>query len=189
MLLVLAYFSGVTQENKYSDGLQKGEKAPDFTLQGTGGKKYNLQEALKKGPLVLVFYRGQWCPYCNKTLSNLMDSLSFIEGRGASVMAISPETPANILKTISKTKSTFPVLSDTGMSMMKAYKVQFEVDESTIKKYKGYGIDFVEANGSNGANLPVPATYVIGQDGIIRYVFFNTDYRQRATVKDILAHL
>jgi peroxiredoxin len=189
ILAILVYCTGFSQEKQYSGGLKKADKAPDFTLMGPDGKKYNLEELLKKGPVVLVFYRGQWCPYCNKTLSNLTDSLSFMESRGASVMAVSPETPTNILKTISKTKSTFPVLSDSGMQVMKAYKVQFEVDESTIKKYKGYGIDFNEANGSNGTNLPVPATYVIGQNGIIRYVFYNTDYRQRATVKDILAHM
>ena len=189
VLAFFTYFTGISQVNQYNGGLKRNDIAPDFTLTGTDDKKYQLQELLKKGPVVLVFYRGQWCPYCNKTLSNLTDSLSFIVSRGAMVMAVSPETPANLLKTISKTKSTFPILSDSGMLVMKAYKVQFEVDESTIKKYKGYGIDFNVANGSNGANLPVPATYVIGQNVMIRYAFYDTDYRQRATVKNILAHL
>ena len=72
---------------------------------------------------------------------------------------------------------------------MKSYKVNFAVDENTISKYKNYGIDFDKSNGANGANLPVPATYIIGKDGKIRYVFFNTDYRQRASVKDILVNI
>ena len=92
-------------------------------------------------------------------------------------------------KTIEKTKSTFPVLEDQGMVIMKMYKVNFAVDEKTIAKYKGYGIDFDNANGSNGANLPVPATYIIGKDGKIKYVFFNTDYRKRASVLDVLNNL
>ena len=76
-----------------------------------------------------------------------------------------------------------------GWHIMKLYKVNFEVDEKTIANYKGYGIDFDKANGSNGANLPVPATYIIGKDGKIKYVFFNTDYKKRASVQDILNNL
>ena len=72
---------------------------------------------------------------------------------------------------------------------MKMYKVNFTVDENTVAKYKGYGVDFDKANGSNGANLPVPATYIIGKDGIVKYVFFNKDYRKRASVQDILNNL
>lgn len=98
-------------------------------------------------------------------------------------MAITPETAENVKKTIEKTKSSFLVLEDEGMSIMKMYKVNFGVDEITIAKYKGYGIDFDKANGSNGANLPLPATYIIGKDGIVKYVFFNMDYRKRASVQ------
>jgi peroxiredoxin len=80
-------------------------------------------------------------------------------------------------------------LEDEGLVIMKSYKVNFAVDEKTVTRYKGYGIDFDNANGSNGANLPVPATYIIGKDGKIKYVFFNTDYRKRASVQDILDNL
>jgi len=109
--------------------------------------------------------------------------------KGASVLAITPETEENVKKTVEKTRSSFSILEDKGMAIMKMYKVNFSVDENTITKYKGYGIHFDKANGSNGANLPVPATYIIGKDGIIKYVFFNTDYRQRASVYDILNNL
>ncbi len=171
------------------EGLRVGDAAPMFTAKDQNGKMISLKQALKKGPVVMLFYRGQWCPFCNKQLSHFADSLSQLTAKGASILAITPETPGNIIKTIEKTKSSFPVLEDAGLSIMKQYKVNFAVDENTIVKYKGFGIDFDKANGSNGANLPVPATYIIGQDGIIKYVFFNTDYRKRASVQDILNNL
>ena len=137
----------------------------------------------------MLFYRGQWCPFCNKQLSHFSDSLQMLMAKGASILAITPETGENIKKTIEKTKSSFPVLEDAGMTIMKMYKVNFTVDDNTVAKYKGYGVDFDKANGSNGANLPVPATYIIGKDGIVKYVFFNKDYRKRASVQDILNNL
>ena len=104
-------------------------------------------------------------------------------------MAITAETGENVKKTVEKTKAAFPVIEDIGLTIMKMYKVNFAVDDKTITKYKGYGIDFDIANGSNGANLPVPATYIISQDGKIKYTFFNTDYRKRASVLEILNNL
>lgn len=173
----------------YPPGLKTGDAAPLFSIPQANGKTFDLSAALKKGPVVLVFYRGQWCPYCNKYLSRLNDSLQLVKEKGASVVAVSPEIQANILKTTEKTKATFPVLHDTGMNVMKSYKVDYAVDEKTITRYKEYGIDFNEANGSNGTNLPVPATYIIGSNGIIKYVFFNTDYKKRPSIKEILDNL
>lgn len=176
-------------ETIYPDGLKVGDMAPDFSAKDQNGRTISLKQSLKKGSVVIFFYRGQWCPYCNKQLSQFSDSLLLLNANGASVIAIAPETAENVKKTIEKTKATFPVLEDIGLAIMKMYKVNFSVDEKTIVKYKGYGIDFDNANGSNGANLPVPATYIIGKDGKIKYVFFNTDYRKRASVMDILNNL
>jgi peroxiredoxin len=173
----------------YPEGLKVGDAAPIFTAKDQNGKTINLKQALKTGPVVMLFYRGQWCPFCNKQLSHFSDSLQMLIGKGISVLAITPETADNVKKTVEKTRSSFSILEDEGMAIMKMYKVNFSVDENTITKYKGYGIDFDKANGSNGANLPVPATYIIGKDGIVKYVFFNTDYRKRASVQDILENL
>ena len=173
----------------YPAGLKVGDAAPMFTAKDQNGKTVTLKQALKNGPVVILFYRGQWCPFCNKQLSHFSDSLQMLIEKGASVLAITPETEENVKKTVEKTRSSFSILEDEGMAIMKMYKVNFSVDENTITKYKGYGIHFDKANGSNGANLPVPATYIIGKDGIIKYVFFNTDYRQRASVYDILNNL
>ncbi len=188
--MVFIYSLSVAQmKTEYPEGLKVGDMAPDFTLKNTDGKKVNLKAKLKDGPLVIVFYRGQWCPFCNKHLSRLNDSLQLIKEKGADLIAISPETQQNVSKSVEKTKAVFPVLHDEGLAVMKSYKVSFAVDEKTVEKYKGYGIDFKQANGDNGANLPVPATYVIGKDGIIKYVFFNTDYSKRPSVSELLENL
>jgi peroxiredoxin len=172
-----------------AQSLKVGDKAPDFKALDQNGKEVSLEKILKKGPAIIVFYRGQWCPYCNKQLKNLNDSLSFLTEKGATVISITPETGENVQKTIAKTKASFPVLADKGLAIMNSYKVTFAVDENTITKYKKYGIDFEKANAENGANLPVPATYIIGKDGKIKYAFFNPDYSNRASVKDIIANL
>lgn len=171
------------------EGLKVGDVAPAIAGTDQNGNKIMLSEILKNGPAVLIFYRGQWCPYCNKQLSQLNDSLSLITEKKGTVLTITPETTDNIKKTVEKTKASFSIVEDKGLAIMKAYKVNFAVDEKTIKKYKGYGIDFEKANGDNGANLPVPATYVVGTDGKIKYVFFNADYSKRASVNEIVSNL
>lgn len=188
-LLIVSALAFAQSETVYPDGLHVGDIAPEFTGKDQDGKVISLKTALKKGPVVLIFYRGQWCPFCNKQLSHYSDSLSLLTAKGASLLAVTPETAENIKKTIVKTKSNFPVLEDIGLEIMKMYKVNFSVDEKTVIKYKGYGIDFDNVNGANGASLPVPATYIIGKNGKINYVFFNTDYRKRAYVVDILNNL
>ena len=173
----------------YPEGLKVGDIAPNFKAVDNSNKPYSLKKELKKGEVVVIFYRGQWCPYCNKQLSQLNDSLSLITAKGATVVAISPETTENVAKTIGKTKATFPVISDKDLSILKAYKVNYAVEGKMLDMYKKYKIDLTQANGNNGAVLPVPATYIIGKNGIIKYVFFNPDYKVRASVQDILTHL
>ena len=188
-LLIISSFVFAQSETVYPEGLKAGDTAPDFSGKDQNGKIFRLSEALKQGEVVMLFYRGQWCPYCNKQLSHFSDSLAMLTAKGAMLLAITPETAENVKKTIEKTKTSFPVIEDEGMAIMKLYKVNFAVDEKTITKYKGYGIDFDKANGTNAANLPVPATYIIGKDRKIKFVFFNTDYRKRASVDDILKNL
>ncbi len=169
-------------------GLEPGSKAPNFIAMDQSGNAVQLSELIAKGPVVIFFYRGQWCPYCNKQLKQLEDSLGMLTVKGASVIAVSPEIQENIEKTVEKTKASFPVLHDKGLAIMRAYDVAFEVEAPVIEKYKKYGIDFNKANGSNGAVLPVPAVYII-KNGIITYRFFDTDYTRRASIKDLAAML
>ena len=189
LITVVLFMGAFAMAQPYPKGLSIGEKAPGFTAKDNQGNTISLASLLKKGEVVLLFYRGQWCPYCNKQLSNLNDSLTGISTKGATLLAVTPETMENVTKTIGKTKASFPIISDNELAIMKIYQVAFQVDQPTQDRYKNYGIDFMVANGSNGANLPVPATYVIGKDGKIKYVFFNPDYRQRPSVKDIIEHL
>ncbi len=169
--------------------LKVGTVAPSFEAVDQNGKTISLKSLTQKGSVVVIFYRGQWCPYCNKQLSALEDSLSLIIAKNATVIAVTPETAENVDKTIAKTKLSYSVLNDKGLKIMKAYKVAFDVDAETIKKYQGYGIEFEKANGENGAVLPVPAVYIIDKKGKITYAYFDTDYKKRAFVQDIVNNL
>ena len=171
------------------EGLFIASKAPDFKAKDQNGKEVRLKDLLKKGKVVLVFYRGQWCPYCNKELSRLQDSLQFITDKGATLLAVSPEKPENISKTVEKTKATYSVLYDEDLKIMKAYEVEFEVQENTITRYRNAGIDLEKSNGGNGKYLPVPAVYIIDKESIVTYRFFEPDYKKRPSVKDILSNL
>jgi peroxiredoxin len=184
---IVSSFTSMAQVDP--QGLNVRDKAPLFKAKANDGSMVSLKKALKKGPVVLLFYRGQWCPYCNKQLVRMEDSLSLLKAKGAMVFAITPESAESMVKTVQKTKASFPLLSDSGLLIMTAYKVAFNVDEKTVVKYKGYGIDFGEANGANGAVLPVPAVYIINQKGIITYRYFDKDYAKRPSVKDILDNL
>ncbi len=171
------------------EGLKKGDKAPEINTKDTKGKKIELKAMLAKGEVVVIFYRGFWCPYCNKQLSNLQDSLKMITAKGASVIAITPEIDKNIEKTLQKTKVAFPIIHDKNNEIMKAYKVNYQVNTETLQKLKEYGINLNENNGENGSTLPVPAVYIIDKSGNIKYSYFNPDYRKRASVADILNNL
>ena len=188
-LVTLLLVSISTMAQEVPKGLAVHAKAPDFSAKDQTGTTINLKDQLKKGSVVLVFYRGQWCPHCNKQLSKLEDSIQLIKAKGASLIAVTPEKQENIRKTIAKTKASYPILFDEGLQIMKSYDVAYAVDNTTIEKYKKYGIDFNESNGANGANLPVPAIYVINKEGVIVFRHFDPDYRNRATVEEILKHL
>ena len=186
LLLILPF---IAKAQGYPIGLTENAVAPNFTAKDQLGNNFELSKALKKGAVIVVFYRGQWCPYCNKQLKAMQDSMGLILAKGASVVAISPEKPDNIAKTIEKTKVSFPVLMDDGMRIMSEYQVKFAVDTATQTRYKKFGIDFADVNGTNGANLPVPAVYIINTKGAIIFRYFDIDYRKRVSVAELLSHL
>ena len=172
-----------------TEGLFIASKAPDFKATDQNGKEIRLKDLVKEGKVVLVFYRGYWCPYCNKELSRLQDSLQLIIDKGATLIAISPEKPENISKTVEKTKAEYSILYDEGLKIMKAYEVDFEVPENTITRYRNAGIDLEKSNGGNGKYLPVPAIYIIDKESTVIYRFFEPDYRKRPSVLEILKNL
>jgi peroxiredoxin len=173
------------------EGLFINSKAPDFKAKDQNGNEIELKDLRKKGPVVLIFYRGYWCPYCSRELQKLEDSLSLIEEKGAQLIAITPERQEGIIKTIEKTKASYPIITDNDMKIMKAYDVAYRVDEKTIGRYKMASIDLAANNGQkpDAVYLPVPAAYIVGKDGEIKYRFFNEDYKKQAPIKDILENL
>lgn len=187
VILLLTVFAASAQEAP--EGLFINSKAADFKAKDQHGNEVRLKDLLKKGKVVLVFYRGQWCPYCNKYLQKLEDSLALIMEKGATLVAVTPELPENITKTIDKTKAEYPILYDEGMKIMKAYEVEYGVPENTLKRYRNTGIKLDENNGKNGNFLPIPATYIIDKDFSIAYRYFDADYKKRPSVKEILDHL
>ena len=169
--------------------LKVGETAPAFRGQDADGHPVELKQLLKKGPVVLYFYRGQWCPFCNRQLGQLQDSLQTLTSKGAQIVVVTPETQANIDKTVEKTKFSLPIVHDQDLAIMKAYHTAFTVDAATAQKYADHGLDLKAANGLDQAVLPVPATYVIGRNGKIKFVFFDPDYRHRASVRQVASAL
>jgi peroxiredoxin len=186
-ILSIVAFSLRAQEAP--EGLFIDSKAPDFRAKDQNGVEIRLKDQVKKGKVVLVFYRGQWCPYCNKFLSRLEDSLLLIKEKGATLIAVSPEKPENVTKTVEKTKAEYSILHDEGLKIMKAYDVEFELQENMITRYRNAGIDVEKNNGTNGKYLPVPAVYVIDEESTVIYRFFEQDYKKRPTVAEILQKL
>ena len=173
------------------EGLFINSKAPDFKSKDQNGNEIVLKDLRKKGPVVLVFYRGYWCPYCNKELQRLEDSLLLITDKGAQLIAITPEKKEGVAKTIEQTKATYPIITDEEMKIMKAYDVAYPVDDKTVGRYKMASIDLAANNGQKPGSvyLPIPAVYIINKDGEISYRFFDADYKKRPSVKDLLENL
>ena len=173
------------------EGLFIHSKAFDFKAKDLTGENVNLKDLRKKGPVVIVFYRGNWCPYCNKELSRLQDSLQLIKDKGASLVAITPESQEGIIKTAEKTKAQFPIIYDEDMKIMKAYDVAYKVDEKTVARYKNFDIDLAANNNQKPEDgfLPVPAVYIVDKEGSITYRYFEPDYKKRPSVKEILKNL
>ncbi len=170
-----------------SPGLMAGDIAPDFTLFNAFGIRVKLSDQLKKGPVILAFYRGAWCPFCNIELNVLQRSLTHFKKYNASLIAVTPQMPDKSKEQIEKAEYTFEVLSDLDNSVMKSYNLYFEVPRELHELYKNrFGFDITDYNGKDRLGLPVPGTFVIGQDGIILSAYAKTDYKMRMEPEDIL---
>jgi peroxiredoxin len=173
----------------YPEGLKVGDTAPDFISINQFGDSIHLKNELKNGNVVLIFYRGEWCPYCNRQLAQLQDSLPMISAKHATVIAVTPEQRKGVTETITKTKAAFSILSDDSLKILSAYKVDFKMSRVKNIFHEVNGVDLKESNGTNADNLPVPAVYIINREGKITYRFFNTNFRKRASVAEILSNL
>jgi len=153
-----------------------GDKAPGFSLKDPEGNIVSSAELWKKGPLIVSFYRGVWCPYCNLELQALEAAKPEFDRRHASLVAISPQTPPNSRKSVRQNKLTLPILSDTKGEVSAAFGLRFQLPDYLIELYKGLKNDLPAFNGDPSWTLPIPARYVIGQDGAILYADVNPDY-------------
>ncbi|QDU63173.1 Putative peroxiredoxin bcp [Planctomycetes bacterium Pan216] len=162
-----------------------GDAAPDFELTNAAGEKVRLSEQLKKGPVVLQWYRGGWCPYCNLQLRAMQKALPEFEEQGATLIAISPQLPDKSLSTKEKQELQFDVVSDLGNKVAEDYGIVFKLPEDVATIYDKF-VKLQEQNGDDSNELPLPATYVIGQDGKIHHAYLNADYSARAEPADVV---
>jgi len=159
--------------------LKVGNIAPAFTLPDPDGKLVSSEVLLEYGPLVVTFYRGAWCPFCNLDLSALEEARSEIEARGATLVAISQQTAPNSRKSLRQIELGFPILGDHGGEIAAAFHVRWTLPDYLREVQKALGADLVQFNGEDSWTLPMPARYVIAQDGTIAYAEVNADYTRR----------
>jgi peroxiredoxin len=171
-------------------GLKVGETAPDFMLSNAFARPIGLYDELKKGPVVLSFYRGAWCPYCNLELRSLHASMPHFTRYGASLIAVTPQKPDKSLDQVNKDGYAFEILSDLNGAVMKAYKLYYEVPEQLSEVYKrNFSLDLAGYNGPGRYVLPVPGTFVIDTEHIIRAAYAEMDYKRRMEPADIIKAL
>ena len=170
-------------------GIKVGEKAPDFTLNNALDEPVNLTDKLKEGPVVLVFYRGAWCPFCNMHLHVLQQSLPEFKKYGAQLITITPQTPDKSVEQFKQKGYPFEVLSDLDNKVMKAYSLYFELPPDLVAVYKKHGLDIEAFNGKGRNVLPVPGSFVIDTDGIVQAMHADTDYKQRMEPSAIIEAL
>ncbi len=179
----------VAANAKDAKPLKVGDDLPDVSLKDAAGKSVKLRTYHTDGPAVVVFFRGSWCPICNKHFQELNKIHPEVAKLGATMVAISPDNVENSKGNSTKLKAPFPLLSDSDLVAAKAFGLAFQVDDATITKYKGFGIDLEKASGRDHHALPVPAVYVIDKSGKITFAHSNPDYTKRLDVQTILVEL
>jgi peroxiredoxin len=164
-------------------------KAPGFSLPNAAGQQVTLSQVLRRGAAVISFYRGGWCPFCNLELRALQQYLPKISALGASLVAISGQTPDYSLSTAEKNELTYEVLSDVGLTVASSYGLVYRLPDYLQEAYARLGHPIPMFNGAGQQSLPVPATFVVASDGIVRFAYADPDYTHRADPEDILAAL
>ncbi|WP_408032213.1 peroxiredoxin-like family protein [Tenacibaculum xiamenense] len=189
-LEIMARGTEALKNNSLSEkALKVGDLIPDFELPNALGNKISLKSLLSKGSVVISFYRGGWCPYCNIELRALQNLLPEFEKYNTSLIAISPETPDNSLNTVEKNNLSFEVLSDIDNKVAKQLGLVFQLPDDLREVYHSFNIDVPKHNGNEDYELPMPATYVVNSEGIIKYAFVPEDYTERANPEEILKNI
>ena len=185
--IAAVYAAGLAQHS-----LQVGQLAPDFTLPDALGQPVSLAALLAAGPVVLVFYRGNWCPYCNVQLRAYNQALAGFKGFNATLVAVSPQTPDLTSLTAEEKELRFPVLSDLGNGVAKQYGLAYQVGDAVYHTLHGVGIDLAVFNGDDSGELPLTGTFIIAQDGTVVWAATDANFKQRpdpAVLLEALAKL
>lgn len=179
----------IAQSAEATKPLEAGQPAPEVALQQTDGEAVELASLYEQQPVVLVFFRGGWCPICTRHTQALIKSYPRIQELGAELVGISPDSPATSKENVIGNSIPFPILSDAKLEAARRFGLAFSVDQQTLKRYKGFGIDLKEASGQDHQSLPVPAVYIVDKSGEIVFAHSNPDYRQRLDVEKIVAEV
>ncbi|MCA9395557.1 MAG: redoxin domain-containing protein [Candidatus Omnitrophica bacterium] len=178
----------INREN--APGLKVGESAPDFSALNTAGSRVVLSDLYQSGPVVLIFYRGAWCPYCNLHLRQFQSKLPEFRNLGATLIAVSVDKPVYAQKISDEQNLGFDVISNPDAGILTDYKSSFLVPKELAEKYKNeYGLDLELYSGRKDYLIAVPATYVIDSGGIVRFAYADTDYTTRVSPDQVLDFL
>jgi len=169
--------------------LREGERAPDFTLPDALGQPVTLSHLLQQGPVVLTFYRGAWCPYCNLELHAYQRALPHIQALGATLVAISPQTPDHSLAMVEQRELSFTVLSDVGNVVARRFGLAFTIDAAVRRAHRQVGADLPAFNGDASWELPMAGTYLVDRTGTVRLAFVDPDFMHRLDPSVIIARL
>ncbi len=193
LALVVIAFSGcagyntvVADSAEATHPLKVGKRAPGPMLHGVDGNPFDLAAAFADKPTALIFYRGGWCMYCNRQLGDLQQIEPELVRLGYQLIGVSPDRPEKLRESIGKHKVSYRLLSDSKMKASTAYGLTFRLDDETVTKYKGYGIDLVDATGETHNQLPVPAVYLIDMNGVVQFQYANPDYTKRLDANELL---
>jgi len=187
--LLMSELQGLITTGLADKATNKGSNFPSFHLPNADSKTRALTDFLANGPLVISFYRGAWCPYCNLEINALQKRLPDITAAGAQLVAISPQLPDKSIDQISSSHLGFEVLSDIGNKLAKKCGLVFALPESLRPIYEAWQLDIPGHNGDDSFELPMPATYIIDSDGVIRYAFVDMDYTKRLEPDIIIEQL
>lgn len=173
-------------KNIEESSIQIGEQIPEFSLPNVYGKKVNSTEILKNGKIILAFYRGSWCPYCNLELKSLQDNISRIKERNAVLIAISPQSPDHSLAMVEKNNIEFEVLTDHNNDFAKKLGIVFQLQDFVLPYYQNLGIDLAIFNKNNENTLPIPAVFVVDENNKVLYKFLDVNYMNRVNVEELI---
>jgi len=185
ILLLIALISTGLKAQDYAMSAEKvnpvliSSTVPDVSVKTTDGKDVKLHDLVKEKPTIFVFYRGGWCPYCNRHLADLKKIEEDLNKEGYQVFAISADRPELLKETMSKNELTYTLLSDAPMIAAKAFGIAFKMDDKAVERYKTYDIDIEKDSGYDHHLLPAPAVFLVDQKGTIKFSYVNPDYKQR----------